>query len=195
VHNAPARSSQGFEPRGRSFKRRVRPLIAGLSLSISTPDMPSPRAADQPPVATPAATSSPDATAPDTQPINVDVVQSRLDLLGEAATAGQGTVTKKELDLRPIYRIGQILETVPGLVVTVHSGEGKANQFFIRGFNLDHGTDFATFVDDMPVNEPTHAHGQGYTDIHFLMPELIGGLDYSKGPFFTNGSADARPVM
>jgi hypothetical protein len=73
---------------------------------------------------------------------------------------------------------------VPGLVVTVHSGEGKANQFFIRGFNLDHGTDFATFVDDMPVNEPTHAHGQGYTDIHFLMPELIGGIDYTKGPFF-----------
>src|ERR1700733_14396209 len=182
VHQAPARSRR-CQPRGRGF-RRLRPVVAGLSLSIATPDMPSPKAADQPQVASPAATSSPDATEADSQPINVDVVQSRVDLLGEAATAGQGTVTKKELDLRPIYRIGQILETVPGLVVTVHSGEGKANQFFIRGFNLDHGTDFATFVDDMPVNEPTHAHGQGYTDIHFLMPELIDGLDYTKGPFF-----------
>ena len=179
----PRESRARVHSRARALKRRVRPLVAGLSLSISTPDVP--RASDQPPVTTtPAATSSPDTTEPETQPITVDVVQSRIDLLGEATTAGQGTVTKKELDLRPIYRIGQILETVPGLVVTVHSGEGKANQFFIRGFNLDHGTDFATFVDDMPVNEPTHAHGQGYTDIHFLMPELIDGLDYTKGPFF-----------
>jgi outer membrane receptor protein involved in Fe transport len=114
----------------------------------------------------------------------IEVVQSRADLLGSAATASQGTVTQTELALRPVYRVGQLLETVPGLVVTTHSGEGKANQFFIRGFNLDHGTDFATYVDDMPVNEPTHAHGQGYTDIHFLMPELAGGLDYTKGPFY-----------
>jgi len=90
------------------------------------------------------------------------------------------------LQLLPAFRIGQLLETVPGLVVTVHSGEGKANQFLIRGFNLDHGTDFATFVDDMPVNQPTHAHGQGYTDIHFLMPELADRIDYTKGPFFPN---------
>lgn len=123
-----------------------------------------------------------------TAPLNVtlppvDVVASRVDLLGRATTASQGEVTKEELDLRPVYRIGQLLEAVPGLVVTTHSGEGKANQYLIRGFNLDHGTDFATDVDDMPVNEPTHAHGQGYSDVHFLMPELAAGLDYTKGPF------------
>lgn len=114
----------------------------------------------------------------------IEVVSSRLDLLGSATTASQGTITKEELDLRPIFRVGQLLESVPGLVVTVHSGEGKANQFLIRGFNLDHGTDFATFVDDMPVNQPTHAHGQGFTDLHFLMPELAAGIDYTKGPFY-----------
>ena len=114
----------------------------------------------------------------------IDVVSSRADQSGTATTASQGTVTKEEIDLRPAFRIGQVLESVPGLVVTVHSGEGKANQFLIRGFNLDHGTDFATFVDDMPVNEPTHAHGQGYSDIHFIMPELMTALDYTKGPFY-----------
>ena len=117
-------------------------------------------------------------------PVEKVVVRSRTDMLDKAATASQGTVTREELALRPVYRVGQLLETVPGLMVTVHAGEGKANQFFIRGFNLDHGTDFATTVDDMPVNEPTHAHGQGYTDIHFLMPELAGGLDYTKGTFY-----------
>lgn len=123
-------------------------------------------------------------TGPTVEIPPVDVVASRLDVLGTATTASQGTVTPEEIELRPVYRIGQLLESIPGLVVTVHSGEGKANQYLIRGFNLDHGTDFATYVDDMPVNEPTHAHGQGYTDLHFLMPELIGGLDYTKGTFY-----------
>src|ERR1700735_5611320 len=96
VMHQPRESRPSVHSRARALKRRFRPLVAGLSLSISTPDMP--HAADQPPVTTPAATSSPDAAAPDTQPITVDVVQSRLDLLGEAAAAGQGTVTKKDLD-------------------------------------------------------------------------------------------------
>ena len=162
--------------------------------------------------AAPAAPAQPLSSAQDAQPVpapagdgaevalpTVEIVRSRADLLGTAATASQGTVTQEELDLRPVYRVGQLLETVPGLVVTAHSGEGKANQFFIRGFNLDHGTDFATYVDGMPVNEPTHAHGQGYTDIHFLVPELVGGIDYTKGPFYPNagdfaglGSAHVR---
>jgi len=152
------------------------------------------RAADPPP-------SPADAAAPGETLQTIDVVRSREDMLGTAATASQGSVTQKELELRPVYRVGQLLETVPGLVVTVHSGEGKANQFFIRGFNLDHGTDFASFVDDMPVNEPTHAHGQGYTDLHFFLPELAAGLDYTKGPFYPNigdfgalGSAHVRLV-
>jgi len=114
----------------------------------------------------------------------VVVTASRLDLLGKALTASQGSITQREIELRPIYRIGQLYETVPGLVVTVHSGEGKANQYLLRGFNLDHGTDFASFVDDMPVNRPTNTHGQGYSDQNFLMPEVVQGLDFTKGPFY-----------
>jgi hypothetical protein len=114
----------------------------------------------------------------------VTVTASRLSLLGTATTASQGSVTEQELDLRPAYRVGQLLESVPGLVVTVHSGEGKANQYLARGFNLDHGTDIANFVDDMPVNRPTNTHGQGYSDLNFIMPELANGLDYTKGPYY-----------
>jgi outer membrane receptor protein involved in Fe transport len=114
----------------------------------------------------------------------VVVTASRLDLLGTADTASQGAVTQKELELRPVYRVGQILESTPGLVVTAHSGEGKANQYLVRGFNLDHGTDIANFVDDMPINRPTNTHGQGYSDVNFEIPELAQGLDYTKGPYY-----------
>jgi outer membrane receptor protein involved in Fe transport len=114
---------------------------------------------------------------------NLVVTASRVDLLGRARTASEGSVTKKELALRPVYRVGQLLESVPGLVVSVHSGEGKAYQYLARGFNLDHGTDLATFIDGMPVNRPTNAHGQGYSDLNFLIPETLGGIDYTKGPY------------
>lgn len=114
----------------------------------------------------------------------VVVTASTLDLLGQATTSSEGAVTKQELELRPVYRVGQLLETVPGLVVTVHSGEGKANQYLLRGFNLDHGTDLSTFVDGMPVNARTHAHGQGYTDLNFLIPELAQGVHFTKGPYY-----------
>jgi hypothetical protein len=124
-------------------------------------------------------------TSPDTL-TEVTVTASRLNLLGTATTASQGSVTEQELDLRPAYRVGQLLESVPGLVVTVHSGEGKANQYLARGFNLDHGTDIANFVDDMPVNRPTNTHGQGYSDLNFIVPELANGLDYTKGPYYAS---------
>jgi len=116
--------------------------------------------------------------------IETVVVLARSDLLGEAATSSQGIVAKQELALLPAYRPGQLLETVPGLVVTMHSGEGKAGQYLLRGFNLDHGTDLATYIDDMPVNERTHAHGQGYTDLNFFIPELAAGINYTKGPYY-----------
>ena len=116
----------------------------------------------------------------------VTITTSRVNLLGTATTASQGSVTEQELQLRPAYRVGQLLESVPGLVVTVHSGEGKANQYLARGFNLDHGTDIANFVDDMPVNRPTNTHGQGYSDLNFIMPELSNGLDYTKGPYYAS---------
>lgn len=114
------------------------------------------------------------------------VTASRRNLTGRATTASEGSITGTELRLRPAYRIGQILEAVPGLVVTSHSGEGKANQFLLRGFNLDHGTDLASFIDDMPINGVSNAHGQGYTDLNFLIPETLSGVDYTKGPFHAN---------
>ncbi|MBL6455470.1 TonB-dependent receptor [Belnapia sp. T6] len=99
------------------------------------------------------------------------------------AAASEVRVTAGTLAARPIARIGEALEAAPGLVVTQHSGEGKANQYFLRGFNLDHGTDLAISVDGMPVNLPTHAHGQGYADLNFLIPEMLGGMEVRKGPY------------
>jgi hypothetical protein len=116
----------------------------------------------------------------------ITVTADRLDLLGTAATASEGVVADQELQLAPQYRPGQLLETVPGLIVTLHSGEGKANQYLLRGYNLDHGTDLATYVDGMPINQPTHAHGQGYTDLNFMIPELADQLSYTKGPYYAN---------
>jgi outer membrane receptor protein involved in Fe transport len=118
----------------------------------------------------------------------VEVTGRRLNLVGEASSASQGMVSQQEIELRPILRTGDIMELVPGMVVTQHSGTGKANQYFLRGFNLDHGTDFATYVDGMPVNLRTHAHGQGYTDLNFIIPETIGTLTYKKGPYYADVS-------
>ena len=106
------------------------------------------------------------------------------DLLPGAASATQ--ISGAELNARPATRVGELLEAVPGLIVTQHSGEGKANQYFLRGFNLDHGTDLAITVDGMPVNMPTHGHGQGYADINFLIPELVQSVNVRKGPTFAD---------
>ena len=106
--------------------------------------------------------------------------------VSKMAAASAGDVSQKQLASQPLLRPGAVLENVPGLIVTQHSGEGKANQYFLRAFNLDHGTDLATEVDDMPINMPTHAHGQGYTDLNFLIPELIGDLHYKKGPYYAD---------
>src|SRR5262249_55866150 len=113
-----------------------------------------------------------------------DATESGQSLLGIADASTQGAVTARQIELRPIGRPGDVLETVPGVVVSQHSGEGKANQYYLRGFNLDHGTDFATTVAGMPINMPTHAHGHGYTDLGFLIPELVSGVQYKKGPYF-----------
>ncbi|HEY0685707.1 MAG TPA: TonB-dependent receptor [Steroidobacter sp.] len=113
------------------------------------------------------------------------VVTGRLDRLqGAPVSASQGVVGAEQLDVRPVLRAGELLEVVPGLIVTQHSGDGKANQYFLRGFNLDHGTDLATSVDGVPVNMPTHGHGQGYTDINFVIPELVQSIEYRKGTYY-----------
>jgi hypothetical protein len=106
------------------------------------------------------------------------------DLLGVADAATEGVITAKEIDRRPFQRAGEILETVPGVIVSQHSGEGKANQYYLRGFNLDHGTDIGITVAGVPVNMPTHAHGQGYADANFLIPELVSAVQYKKGPYY-----------
>lgn len=114
-------------------------------------------------------------------------VVGQLDRLqGRPLSASQGVVTDEQLGLRPVLRSGELLEVVPGLIVTQHSGDGKANQYFLRGFNLDHGTDLATSVDGVPVNMVTHAHGQGYTDINFVIPELVQSIDYRKGTYYAD---------
>jgi hypothetical protein len=100
--------------------------------------------------------------------------------------ASMGDITQAQLQSEPLLRPAAILENIPGLIVTQHSGEGKANQYFLRAFNLDHGTDLALEVDDMPVNMPTHAHGQGYSDLNFLIPELAADLHYKKGPYYAD---------
>lgn len=108
---------------------------------------------------------------------------TRSNPLGVADAASMGSISQQELATRTVYRTGEMLEATPGLIVSQHSGEGKANQFYLRGFNLDHGTDLRTTVDDMPVNQRSHSHGQGWTDLNFLIPELAARLDYKKGPY------------
>ena len=113
----------------------------------------------------------------------VEVQSGAEDLIGTADSATQGTVLKEQLDARTTYRAGELLEVTPGLIVTQHSGEGKANQYFLRGFNLDHGTDMRTTVDGMIVNQRSHGHGQGWTDLNFLIPEIVNTVQYKKGPY------------
>lgn len=134
-----------------------------------------------------AATTS--ALAHEGEEVEEIVVKGRWDApLGLAVSASEGVVGQSELDLRPQLRTGDMLEAVPGLIVTQHSGTGKSNQMFLRGFNLDHGTDFATWINGMPINMPTHGHGQGYTDLNFIIPELVETLAFRKGPYYADVS-------
>ena len=128
------------------------------------------------------------------------VVTGRQDsMLGIAESANQGTTGAEQLADRPILRSGEILETVPGVIITQHAGGGKANQYFLRGFNLDHGTDFAVFLDNMPLNLPSHAHGEGYSDMNTVIPEFVERVDYEKGPYYADvgnyGSAGSAHLV
>lgn len=126
-------------------------------------------------------------------------VQSRADdLIGIADSGTQGTVGAIELEERPLLRSGEVLETVPGLIITQHAGGGKANQYYLRGFSLDHGTDLAIFIDDMPLNLPSHAHGEGYSDMNIVIPEFVRRVNFEKGPYYAKignyGSTGAAHV-
>lgn len=160
---------------------RVRPLSRALIVAFAGLPL---LAAAQSPMPSP---STPREAAPDAVDLDgITVIGRRLNLVGEAISASEGSVGQTEIAARPSLRTGDLLEFVPGLVATQHSGSGKANQYFLRGFNLDHGTDFATFVDAMPVNMRTHGHGQGYTDLNFLIPEAVEELDYRKGTYYAD---------
>jgi len=121
----------------------------------------------------------------DTETVTISASRSS-DLTGVASSASEGVVGAKDLLRRPILRPGEVVEDIPGVIVTQHSGSGKANQYFLRGFNLDHGTDLAISLDGAGVNIPTHAHGQGYADLNFLIPELVERVSYKKGPYYAD---------
>ena len=150
----------------------------------------------------PAATEAPRAGRPTGEAFVLPevVVEGRQDsLLGIAESATQGTTGAAQLADRPILRSGELLETVPGVIITQHAGGGKANQYFLRGFNLDHGTDFAVFLDDMPLNLPSHAHGEGYSDMNTVIPEFVERVNYEKGPYYADvgnyGSAGSAHLV
>ncbi len=128
----------------------------------------------------------------------VDVQGREDDLVGIASSATQGTVGSMELQDRPILRSGEVLETIPGVIITQHAGGGKANQYFLRGFNLDHGTDIAISLDGVPLNLSSHAHGEGYADMNTVIPEFVQRVDFQKGPYFADvgdyGSAASANV-
>ncbi len=116
----------------------------------------------------------------------IEVIGHYDNAIGTSDAATQGVVGAELLKNRPLLRPAEVLEYIPGMVVTQHSGDGKANQYFLRGVNLDHGTDFSTTLNGVPINMPTHAHGHGYSDLNLLIPELVSRIDYRKGPYFAS---------
>jgi outer membrane receptor protein involved in Fe transport len=127
-----------------------------------------------------------EAGSEESEQADIIVYGRAIEQIGTARSGSQGVVGYQDFENRPLSRVGELVENVPGVIATQHSGTGKANQYFLRGFNLDHGTDFAGFVDGVPVNMRTHGHGQGYLDFNFLIPELVERIDFAKGPYFAD---------
>jgi outer membrane receptor protein involved in Fe transport len=131
----------------------------------------------------PAPTPAPSTTSA-ADPMDEIIVFGRAERqIGVAVTASEGTVGGDDLLVRPMLKVAELLEAVPGLIAAQHSGSGKANQYFLRGFNLDHGTDFTTYIDDVPMNLRTHGHGQGYLDVNGLISETVERVDFRKGTY------------
>jgi outer membrane receptor protein involved in Fe transport len=156
---------------------RAKALALGVALALGS----AVAAAQQP--AAQAAPAQPSQQATAEQPEEILVFGRSMELVGTAEAASEGTISGADLLVRPMVRVAEVLEAVPGTVAVQHSGSGKANQWFLRGFNLDHGTDFTAIVDGMPMNLRTHGHGQGYLDVNGMMPETIERIDYRKGPY------------
>lgn len=165
-------------------------LIASLAITVPASASAFEHMDDDAPVATALA---------DAEVAPLYVWGKREGLIGKANSASEGEVSFAAYADRPMLRPGELAEVIPGLAVTQHSGTGKANQYFLRGFNLDHGTDFSVSFDGVPLNLRTHAHGQGYLDLNGITPEFVETIDYRKGPysaqvgdFSAAGAADFR---
>ena len=113
----------------------------------------------------------------------ISVWGRRANDIGRATSASEGRIAYADFAVRPLLRPGELIEAVPGLAATQHSGAGKANQYFLRGFNLDHGTDLSASLDGVPLNLPSHGHGQGYLDLNLLTPEFVHDIGFRKGPY------------
>ena len=161
------------------MNRLNRMLAASASLLALTAMAPA--LAQEPPVP-PATASGPSADDPQDQSRDVVVVFGRAEeQIGVAQSASEGVVGYADLSTRPISRAAELVEVIPGMIATEHSSGGKANQYFLRGFNLDHGTDFAGFVDGVPINQRSHPHMSGYLDLNFLMADLVQRVEFKKG--------------
>lgn len=156
--------------------------VAIMALPVLSPPAQAQNAPDEPAAAVEAAD---DSAEDDTAPAGPTIyVYGRGEQrIGIAGAASEGGVAGADIEIRPLLRPAELLEATPGLIATQHSGGGKANQYFLRGFNLDHGTDLAVYIDDMPMNFRTHGHGQGYLDVNGLIPETVRRVDYRKGPY------------
>ncbi len=165
---------------------RKKPLIISLEiiLGLSSIDLQAAPSNDPTEQTDPAQAKADAKQAEELEAVQVEEDGRGRNLIGIAGSASQGEVSQKQFENRPLSRNGELVEVIPGAVATQHSGSGKANQYFLRGFNLDHGTDFTTYVDGIPMNMTTHAHGQGYMDINSIIPELVKKVEYGKGPYY-----------
>jgi len=159
------------------------PVPAGPANSPSP--CPSEMPAQQPSAVTTAA--APCADAEGLRQIGrTQTVGRQVNLVGKALSASTGTIGQEQIATRPLLRPGEVLEDIPGLVISQHSGGGKANQYYLRGFQLDHGTNLDASIVGVPINLGSHAHGQGYSDINYLIPELVSYVEFKKGPYFAD---------
>src|SRR4051812_42987635 len=158
--------------------------LCAASMSFAEEAVPPPPAeAGAPDGGTPVAAEA--ATTPAPAPPSMQTVVSARRPYTAASAA---TVRNQDFTSRPLLEPADILKVTPGLMTVQHAGGGKANQYFIRGFDADHGTDLALSVDGVPVNAVSHGHGQGYADLHFIIPEVVDKLEVTKGPYAADQS-------
>ena len=186
------RAHVGFPPAAKAANRLVRARVSkmsalALTLSLAALSLMTTQAVAQPvPESGEMAKPLIDGAIPDDQTTEIYVFGKRHNDIGIATSASEGTVSFAKFSDRPLTRPGELVEVVPGMAATQHSGNTKANQYFLRGFNLDHGTDFSVSLDGVPLNLRTHGHGQGYLDLNGIIPEVIETIQYKKGPYYAD---------